>query len=179
MYFVDYETVAGGMGARATRDGMDGVRVHASGASNLPVEALEHAYPLRIERYALWENSAGAGRYRGGLGVVRDYRILGDDMLVSLSSERQHVAAQGMCGGLPGAPGAFVVNPGEPGEQKLPSAAADVPLPRGCVVSIRTPGGGGFGEAMRRDPQMIEQDVREARVSVEQAKEVYRWHTPA
>ncbi|MBI3328447.1 MAG: hydantoinase B/oxoprolinase family protein, partial [Nitrospinae bacterium] len=92
-YFVDYETVAGGMGARANRDGMDAVRVHASGASNLPVEALEHAYPLRIERYALWENSAGAGRYRGGLGVVRDYRILGDDILVSLSSERQHVTA--------------------------------------------------------------------------------------
>jgi N-methylhydantoinase B len=178
-YFVDYETVAGGMGARATCDGMDGVRVHASGASNLPVEALEHAYPLRIERYALWENSAGAGRYRGGLGVVRDYRILGGDILVSLSSERQLVAAQGGCGGLPGAVGEFVVNPGQPDERRLPSAAADVPLPRGSVLSIRTPGGGGFGPAEQRDPQQVERDIREARISEEHAKGVYRWHTPA
>jgi N-methylhydantoinase B len=158
---------------------MDGVRVHASGASNLPVEALEHAYPLRIERYALWENSAGAGRYRGGMGVVRDYRILGGDILVSLSSERQHVAAQGGCGGVSGAVGEFVVNPGQADEQRLPSAAADVPLPRGSVLSIRTPGGGGFGPVERRDPQQVERDVREARISETHAKGVYRWHTPA
>ena len=69
-YFVNYETLAGGMGARANRDGVDGVRVHASGSSNLPVEALEHAYPFRVERYALWDDSAGAGRYRGGMGVI-------------------------------------------------------------------------------------------------------------
>ena len=98
-YFVNYETLAGGMGARANRDGVDGVRVHASGSSNLPVEALEHAYPFRVERYALWEGSAGAGEFRGGMGVVRDYRVLGDDIVVSLSSERQNVAACGMQGG--------------------------------------------------------------------------------
>ena len=90
-YFVNYETLAGGMGARANRDGIDGVRVHASGSSNLPVEALEHAYPFRVERYALWEGSAGLGKYRGGMGVMRDYRVLGDDIVVSLSSERQNV----------------------------------------------------------------------------------------
>ncbi len=144
-YFVNYETVAGGMGARPHADGMDAVRVHASGASNLPVEALEHAYPLRIERYALWDDSAGAGQYRGGMGVVRDYRILGDDIHVSLSSERQNVPARGECGGTAGAPGEFVLNPGQPQARKLPSAAADVPLPRDSVLSIRTPAGGGYG----------------------------------
>ena len=66
-YFVDYETVAGGMGARAHRDGVDAVRVHASGSSNLPIEALEHAYPFRVECYALWEDSGGPGQYRGGM----------------------------------------------------------------------------------------------------------------
>jgi N-methylhydantoinase B len=178
-YFVNYETVAGGMGGRPNRDGMDGVRVHASGASNLPVEALEHAYPLRVERYALWENSAGAGRYRGGMGVVRDYRILGDDILVSLSSERQQVAAQGTCGGLLGAAGEFIMNPGQPDAQKLPAAAADVLLPRDSVLSIRTPGGGGFGPVEHRDPAQIERDLRQERLSAEHAQEVYRWHTPA
>ena len=77
-YFVNYETIAGGMGARPYSDGMDGVRVHASGASNLPIEALEHAFPMRVERYALWPGSGGAGKFRGGMGVVRDYRVLSE-----------------------------------------------------------------------------------------------------
>jgi Hydantoinase/oxoprolinase N-terminal region/Hydantoinase B/oxoprolinase len=110
--------------------------------------------------------------------AARDYRILGGDTLVSLSSERQHVAAQGGCGGLSGAVGEFVVNPGQPDEQRLPSAAADVPLPRGSVLSIRTPSGG-FGPVEQRDPQQVERDVREARISEEHAKGGYRWHTPA
>jgi N-methylhydantoinase B len=162
-YFVDYETVAGGMGARPDRDGVDGVRVHASGSSNLPVEALEHAFPFRVERYALWDGSAGAGRYRGGMGVVRDYRVLADNIVVSLSAERQHVAAQGAAGGGPGATGAFVLNPGTPAERRLPSAAADVPLPRDSVLRICTPGAGGYGPQDQRDPAALERDLREGR----------------
>jgi N-methylhydantoinase B len=163
-YFVDYETVAGGMGARPYRDGVDGVRVHASGASNLPVEALEHAYPLRIERYALWENSGGSGTFRGGMGVIRDYRILADDVSVSLSSERQHVAAAGIEGGGNGSPGEFVYNPGEADERKLPSAAGEVAMPRNGVLRIATPGGGGYGSPRSRAAAAIEADRREGRV---------------
>lgn len=172
-YFVNYETLAGGYGARANRDGIDGVRVHASGSSNLPVEALEHVYPFLIERYALWENSGGAGRYRGGAGVVRDYRVLADDIVVSLSSERQHVAAQGMAGGAVGAVGAFVLNPGTPGDRRLPSAAADVRLPRGSVLRICTPAGGGYGNPRERDRKVVERDLREERVTLEQARAIY------
>jgi N-methylhydantoinase B len=164
-YFVNYETVAGGMGARPHDDGMDAVRVHASGASNLPVEALEHVYPLRIEQYALRDDSAGDGQYRGGLGVVRDYRILADDIQVSLSSERQHVAAQGVAGGAAGATGEFIFNPGQSDERRLPAATADIALPRNTVLSVRTPAGGGFGKPEQRDPQLIERDLREARMS--------------
>ncbi len=173
IYFVDYETVAGGMGARANRDGVDGVRVHASGSSNLPSEALEHAYPFRVERYALWDESSGPGQYRGGAGVIRDYRVLADDIVVSLSSERQHVASSGMAGGESGACGAFVLNPDTPNEQKLPSAAADVPLPRGSVLRICTPGGAGYGKASRRTIDAVKRDVNENRVSPEYATRVY------
>jgi len=172
-YFVNYETLAGGMGARANRDGVDGVRVHASGSSNLPVEALEHAYPFRVERYALWDDSAGVGRYRGGMGVVRDYRVLSDDIVVSLSSERQHVAALGMKGGETGALGAFVLNPGTPEERKLPSAAADVKLPRDSVLRICTPAGGGYGEAQSRDEAATATDVREDRITPAAARKAY------
>jgi N-methylhydantoinase B len=144
--FVDYETIAGGMGARGERDGMDAVRVHASGAANLPVEALENAYPLRVERYALRRGSGGAGLYRGGNGVIRDYRVLADGVTVSLSSERQRRPARGVAGGGDGSTGAFVLNPDTPGERRLPSAAVDLALERGDVLRVLTPGGGGFGE---------------------------------
>jgi N-methylhydantoinase B len=164
-YFVNYETLAGGMGARTDRDGVDGVRVHASGSSNLPIEALEHAYPFRVERYALQDDSAGAGQYRGGMGVVRDYRVLGDDIVVSLSSERQHVAAQGAAGGKRGGVGAFVLNPDMPEERRLPAAGADIKLPPDSVLRIVTPGGGGYGEARQRDRISIERDLREGRIT--------------
>ena len=173
VYFVDYETVAGGMGARANRDGVDGVRVHASGSSNLPSEALEHAYPFRVERYALWDESSGPGQYRGGAGVVRDYRVLADDIVVSLSSERQHVPSPGMAGGGSGKCGAFVLNPGTPQAQQLPSAAADVPLPRGCVLRICTPAGAGYGEAKQRTITAVEKDVVEGRISPDYSSRVY------
>jgi N-methylhydantoinase B len=164
-FFVNYETVAGGMGARPYRDGVDAVRVHASGASNLPVEALEHAYPFRIERYALWDDSGGAGAYRGGMGVVRDYRILADDVTVSLSSERQHVPAEGLAGGQAGRAGEFVFNPGQADERRLPSAAGEVALPRDSVLRIATPGGGGYGDPTARDAEARRRDEIEARVA--------------
>lgn len=166
-YFVNYETIAGGMGARAYRDGMDAVRVHASGAANLPIEALEHAYPLRIERYALRDGSGGTGTWRGGTGVVRDYRALTDGVHVSLSSERQHVPAAGISGGTGGAPGVFVMDPGTPHERVLGSAEADTPLPRGSVLSIRTPGGGACGPLSGRDAELRDRDVREGRLPPE------------
>jgi N-methylhydantoinase B len=99
------------------------------------------------------------------MGVLRDYRVLGDDIVVSLSSERQHVAAPGSQGGGRGVLGAFVLNPGTPGEQKLPAAAAEVKLPRDSVLRICTPSGGGYGGAGERDPAAIARDVREERVS--------------
>lgn len=163
-YFVNVETMAGGMGARAKRDGMDGVRVHASGSSNLPIEALEHAYPMRVERYSLREDSAGTGKYLGGLGVVRDYRILADDIVVTLASQRQHVAAKGLAGGGPGAPGAFLLNPDTPEERKLPSSVTEIPVSRNSVIRICTPAGGGYGDPRERDPGDLERDAREGRM---------------
>ena len=98
------------------------------------------------------------------MGVVRDYRMLADDVVVSLSSERQHNAAQGMAGGGAGARGEFVMDPGTPRERKLPSAAGEIPMPRDSVLSVRTPGGGGYGDPHDRDAAMVERDRREERV---------------
>jgi N-methylhydantoinase B len=163
-YFVNYETIAGGMGARPYVDGMDAVRVHASGAANLPIEALEHAYPLRVERYALREGSGGSGTFRGGGGVVREYRALSDGIVVSLSAERQNVAASGMQGGQPGATGRFVLDPDTPAERVLSSAESELPLRRGSVLAVYTSGGGGYGPPEARSREATEKDIRERRL---------------
>lgn len=142
-YFVNYETIAGAMGARAHRPGMDAVRVHASGASNLPVEALEHAYPLRVEQYAIRAGSGGEGRRRGGCGVIRDYRVLANNAVLSLSTERQQFPARGVNGAGDGLPGEIWLDPETPQQRKLPSTAADIPVAYGQVLRVCTPGGGG------------------------------------
>ena len=168
-YFVNYETVAGGLGAHRDRDGMDAVRTLTSGSANLPIEALEHAYPLRVERYALRTGSGGDGRHRGGDALVRDYRILADDVTVSLTGERQLVAAEGVDGGQPGATGVFVINPGTPGERRLEAATNQEPVLRDDILRIATPGGGGFGPPGERDPELARSDVREDRVTTDNA----------
>jgi N-methylhydantoinase B len=136
--FTYYETVGGGQGACPDADGPSGVHVAMSNTLSTPIEALELQYPLRVERYALRLGSGGAGAHRGGDGVVRELRVLEDSRL-SLISERRAHAPQGERGGGSGAPGRNLLN-GEP----LP-AKVTCDLVAGDVVTIETPGGGGFG----------------------------------
>ncbi len=140
--FTYYETTGGGQGASPGADGPSAVHVAMSNTLNTPVEALELAYPLRVERYALRLGSGGAGRHRGGDGVVRETRVLADCRLSVLAERRRH-APQGERGGRPGAPGRTLVN-GEEQPSKLTRQ-----LRAGDVVRIETPGGGGFGAPER------------------------------
>ena len=112
------------------------------------------------------------------MGVVRDYRVLGDDIVVSLSSERQHVAAQGAAGGKRGGLGAFVLNPDMPEERMLPAAGAEIKLSRDSVLRIVTPGGGGYGEARERDRISIERDLREGRITSNDARQLCLYKRP-
>ncbi len=138
--FTYYETVAGGQGACPDRDGPSAVHVAMSNTLNTPVEALELAYPLRVERYRIRLGSGGAGRHRGGDGVVREIRVL-EDCRFSLLAERRRYAPQGRAGGAPGAPGRTLVN-----GRELPSKATGR-LCAGDLVRVETPGGGGYGRA--------------------------------
>ena len=171
--FVDYETVAGALGARPFHDGTDAVRIHASGAANLPVESLELDYPLEVVRYELVRDGGGAGAHRGGLPVRRDTRVLATDGTLSTSADRQRRPASGLRGGLPGAPGAFKLNPGTPRERSVPAVAPSHPLTAGDVVSVRTPGGGGYGDPLERDPERVLEDLVDERVSPSAAREHY------
>ena len=136
--FTYYETIAGGQGACPQAAGPSAVHVTMSNTLNTPVEALELSYPLRVERYALRRGSGGAGRFRGGDGVVRELRAL-EPCRFSVVSERRARGPQGARGGEPGTPGRNRLN----GEE-LP-AKATLQLQAGDVVTIETPGGGGLG----------------------------------
>lgn len=140
--FAYYETMAGGMGGGPERAGLSGVHVHMTNSLNTPIEALEHAYPLRVRRYCLRTGSGGAGTHPGGRGVRRDIELLAA-ATVSLLTERRSVPPAGLAGGAAGATGANVlIRDGI--EQALP-AKTTFDADAGDIVSIRSPGGGGWG----------------------------------
>ena len=156
--FAYYETIAGGMGASPTGDGLSAVQVHMTNTPHTPVEALEYAYPLRVTRYEVRRGSGGAGRHRGGDGVVREVELLADATVTLLTERRRH-APYGLYGGEPGAPGENLYLPaaGEdlpPPLASLPRRGEAVVLPgkisfmgkRGARVRVATPGGGGWGK---------------------------------
>jgi len=136
--FTYYETIGGGQGACPRDDGPSGVHVAMSNTFNTPAEALELSYPLRVERYELRPGSGGAGRHRGGDGVVRELRIL-ERCRLSLLTQRRSLAPRGAKGGADGLPGRSFLN-----GRELP-AIADLDLEPGDLLRIETPGGGGWG----------------------------------
>jgi len=165
--WVYLETIGGGYGARATKDGLDGVHVHNTNTSNLPVEALEIEYPLTLLRYELVEGSGGAGTHRGGMGLRRVYRAEADCRL-RLDGSRFKSAPWGLRGGLPGAKGRFVFGP-----CVAPFSLGRGDLKAGQWVEIITPGAGGYGPPEGRDRDAVARDVREGRITADEAKRIY------
>ncbi len=144
--FAYYETIAGGMGARPWADGLDATHCHMTNSLNTPIEALEHAYPYRVRRYAVRRGSGGAGRYRGGDGIEREIEIL-TDARVTVLSDRRTRAPYGLAGGEPGEPGRNAVLAPD-GQPTRLGGKESLDVPAGSVLQIHTPGGGGFGRAL-------------------------------
>ncbi len=172
-YFVNYETYAGASGAQHDQDGKDAVRVHVSGAANLPIESAEHEFPLNIVRYELIPDSGGAGEFRGGLGTLREVVNWAEDGRLVGRGLRQVVAAPGLFGGGKGRTGRFLMDPDRPNEQKLPANFSDLPIAAGQAVRVETPAGAGFGDPFKRDPTRVLADVVAGKVSAAAAKELY------
>jgi N-methylhydantoinase B len=159
--FTYYETIGGGFGARPEKDGMDGVQVGMTNTLNTPVEALEAAYPLSVERYAMRSDSGGNGCYRGGLGIERSV-TLGTDATVSLLTERRRLHPRGIAGGEDGATGENRID----GESVPAKTTREVEA--GTTVTVRTPGGGGHGSPDERDTALEERDRADGKTTTEQ-----------
>lgn len=167
------ETLGGGAGASDIADGMDGIHVHITNSRNLPTEILEHEFPLRVEYYGFAVDSGGAGRHRGGLGIVREVRALQDDTIFSARSDSHVQGAAGAEGGCDGGCGRLLRNPGRDNEEILSSKVRHLVLAQGETVRIETPGGAGFGDPTRRSCQALAADLLDGLVSTDAALQLY------
>jgi N-methylhydantoinase B len=145
--FAYYETIAGGMGARSTKDGVSGVHTHMTNSLNTPAEALEYAYPFRLRQYSLRSKSGGEGLHTGGDGIVREIEVLSDAQ-VTLLADRRSRGPYGLAGGTDGAPGRTLIIRRDGSVKELPGKIS-VRLRSGERVRIESPGGGGWGRANR------------------------------
>lgn len=173
--FIFIDPIDGGHGARPHADGPSLIFLADGDTPNTPVEVLETRYPIRCERHAYLPGVEGAGTYRGGLGIVRDFRVLEQGTYMQCAIENTYdLLARGLEGGKDGAASRIVVRPGTEKETTLQERTSFFgPLEPGDLVSVRSGGGGGWGSPLRRDPEQVAQDVRDELLDAEQARHVY------
>ena len=168
---VYYDNVYGIQGALPTQDGVSGVAGLTANLSNVSVEVVESQVPLRVRNYGLLPDTSGAGRYRGGQAVQREWEIL-EPCNFTFRSDRRRFPPYGLSGGSVGFPSANLLNPDGEGETLLPTKL-NMPLNEGDVFRHVSPSGGGYGNPWDRDPDLVLRDWRDERVTAAHAREVY------
>jgi len=168
------EIVPGGLGARATKDGLSAMACHVTNCPIPPLEAQEIEAPMMFLERALLPDSEGAGKYRSGFAQRRKWKIVGYDGLLSHVSQKSFIPPQGLFGGQPGRCSQWIINEGLPNERVLEYSMGDViPLEYGDTVTCLTASGGGYGDPFERDVELVLEDVTLGLVSVERARTVY------
>ena len=167
------ETYAGGQGAMHNQDGMDAVQCHMTNTRNAPVEVIESTYPLLVRSYGLVPDSDGPGRYRGGLGMRREIEIQSQKTTLTVSTDRSRLKPWGVFGGMAGGNSSCFLEHRDGKVEKLAYSKMTRPVEEGDVVTIMTPGAGGWEDPLTRDPEKVLWDVTEEFVSPERAKEFY------
>jgi N-methylhydantoinase B len=171
--YVFFEILGGGWGGTAAGDGLDATFGLMANCLDVPIEALELEYPLRVERYELRPDSGGAGRHRGGLGLRRDVRYLSGDGYFTNRSDGQKLPPVGVRGGRAGLPSRHTLIRADGAAVVLPSKVTNLAIGAGDLVVMETAGGGGWGPPAERDPALVLQDVLDDKVSEREAREVY------
>ena len=171
-----YETIGGGSGARPNGDGVDGIHVNMTNTMNTPIEALEAYLPLKFKSYQLRPDSGGPGKYRGGCGIERIWTLTSPKATLSIMAERNKISPWGLAGGLGGSPGEFRLIKSNGVETRLPSKCT-IQVEKGDTLTIRTPGGGGYGDPSERESEKIKEDLQNGLISVKAAKDIYRYES--
>lgn len=166
-FYVYNESMGGGMGARATKDGLDGVHMHLTNSANIPVEALESEHPLMVEAYELVRDSGGPGRFRGGMAIRRKISSVDHTATVNLGGPNNIVPAWGLEGGQAGGLARIELAEG------LALQRRNGVIPAGQWAAAVTSGGGGHGDPLLRDREAVRRDLREDRISAQAARDIY------
>lgn len=169
--FVYVDLICGARGAGPWGDGVEGVPHSGANTANTPVEIAELESPIRFEQYGLVQDSGGAGRYRGALASVREVRFLMDRADLQIRSDKRDFPPYGLNGGKPGTPSANILNPG-PAERLLPTMGL-TPIKRNDVLRHVLAGGGGWGDPLDRDPDLVQRDVQNEMLSVAYVRRQY------
>jgi N-methylhydantoinase B len=167
-FFLYREIFGAGSGARWYADGTDTVDL-VPHSKNLPAEFIEQRYPVIVERVGMYPDSGGPGQFRGGLGYLKDIRTLVDGHYLC-NVERTSFGCFGVNGGMAGLPGATIINPDTPDERRIVYSQEAVPVKAGDLIRLLTPGGGGWGDPLARDPQSVRLDVAQRLVTLESAE---------
>lgn len=170
-YYCFLETLGGGYGGRRSSDGPDAVQTHGQNTENAPVEETERNYPIRVLRYELVDDSEGAGRRRGGLGLRRDYEFVDHEATFTILADRDKQGPWGLFGGHAGRPAEYLLT--RDGVETRLSSKCTFDVRPGDIVSYRTCGGGGFGRPEERDPELVARDVAERKVNARRARALY------
>ena len=175
-FFIFHEVIAGGGGASYQHDGMSGIQVSMTNTTNMPIEATETEFAQILARkYQLRTDSGGAGEHRGGFGIERVLEVFGDSILYTGLGDRHRFEPWGLSGGHGGGTGAFSRIHAETGQEEyLSHKTTSLPLNKGDLIRVLTPGAGGCGDPIKRPPEKVLADVRENKVSPEAASELYR-----
>lgn len=170
--FIMVDMINGALGARATKDGIDAITNPSQNMSNMPVEVMEATYPIRIEEYGLRPDSAGAGATRGGLGVVRQYRLMADEAVLQLRADRYETRPYGLFGGEPGASSRNLLSSNEGAPELLDSKITRT-VRAGDVIRHEQAGGGGYGLPIERQLDAILEDVLDGKITPDYARQFY------
>jgi N-methylhydantoinase B len=171
-YYTFLETLAGGYGGRFNSDGPDAVQTHFQNTQNAPIEEIELNYPVRITRYSLIPDSEGPGRFRGGLGLCREYAFVDHEPMLTLLADRTRFAPWGLFGGQSGRRARYLLV--VDGREEEVRSKGTIRVDKGCSIRVETCGGGGYGPPAQRDPELVLVDVREGKISAARALAEYK-----